>query len=104
MQSPTIITSNYITVVACQPQLPINTATVIEVSALQFWHNRQIHHAVTEYNVKMFLLHTAIFGAIIFPDKPQWGCLAINAGWLMQNGEAHVWQISYHGAVIYTRS
>ena len=76
----------------------------IVISTLYFWHCNSFHHRINDLTIHQFLLHVKMFGATVFPENPEKGCLAIDGGKQYKPGEAPVSEIHYKGQLIYCRS
>lgn len=93
----------------CIKVIPFNLITMdimpdpLSIEKLCFWYNQKFNHPVSEETLKFFLSHVVLFGAIVFPNSPELGCIAINASANYSKDEAGVNQIVYKGELIYSR-
>jgi hypothetical protein len=99
-----IANGNCIIVVPFYPIAPNVIFKQLNIDRLFFWHKGTFDHTVNEETLKFFLFHVQLFGATVYPDCPELGCIAINAPAEYNNGETGVNQIHYKGQVVYCRN
>ena len=78
--------------------------TEVVVNKLYFWYNNTFSHPINDETISRFLLNVKMFGATIFPERPEKGCISLDGDKSFDPGEIMVSQIHYKGDVIYCRS
>lgn len=96
--------SNCIIVVPFHPVSVNFVFNSLRIDKLYFWYKDTFDHPVNEETIKYFLHHAKLFGATVYPDCPELGCIAINVPECYNKGETSVDQIKYKGELVYLRT
>ena len=74
----------------------------LKIDKLYFWYKNTFDHPVNSETLRFFLFHAHLYGATVYPECPELGCIAVNNPASLSNGEKDVNEISYNGEVIYS--